>query len=152
MSGLGYTTTYYWHVRAVNALGGIYSNGSSSAIWSFTTAAPTPVMLADFKAVSTPQGIQLRWLSGEEIDLLGFNLFRAETSDGQQVQVNFELISAINPGQLQGNKYQYVDKTTETGKTYYYWVEWVGNRSTEFYGPVTASLAPFWVWLPVGLK
>jgi Flp pilus assembly protein TadG len=36
------STTYYWHVRAVNANPTMtYSNGSSAAFWSFTTAATT---------------------------------------------------------------------------------------------------------------
>ena len=30
-------TTYYWHVRAYNAIGTTYSNGSLTAYWSFTT-------------------------------------------------------------------------------------------------------------------
>ena len=33
-------TTYYWHVRATNAIGTTYSNGSSTAFWSFTTGTP----------------------------------------------------------------------------------------------------------------
>ncbi|RJP48080.1 MAG: DNRLRE domain-containing protein [Anaerolineaceae bacterium] len=37
LSGLSQYTTYYWHVRAVNAIGARYSNGSSTAFWSFTT-------------------------------------------------------------------------------------------------------------------
>ncbi len=41
LSGLGYSTTYYWHVRAVNGGGTTYANGSSTAYWSFTTA-PLP--------------------------------------------------------------------------------------------------------------
>lgn len=32
------STTMYWHVRAVNSQGATYSNGNSSAFWSFTTA------------------------------------------------------------------------------------------------------------------
>jgi peptide/nickel transport system substrate-binding protein len=31
------STTYYWHVRAVNAGGTTYSNGADTAFWSFTT-------------------------------------------------------------------------------------------------------------------
>jgi len=35
--GLHASTTYYWHVRANNANGATYANGSSTAFWSFTT-------------------------------------------------------------------------------------------------------------------
>ncbi|MEW5830809.1 MAG: clostripain-related cysteine peptidase [Chloroflexota bacterium] len=37
LSGLSEYTTYYWHVRALNSIGTRYSNGSSTAFWSFTT-------------------------------------------------------------------------------------------------------------------
>jgi Bacterial Ig-like domain len=37
LSGLIPSTTYYWHVRAVNSFGTTYSNGSETAFWSFTT-------------------------------------------------------------------------------------------------------------------
>ena len=38
LSGLAHSTTYYWHVRAINADGTTYANGSGTAFWSFTTA------------------------------------------------------------------------------------------------------------------
>lgn len=37
LTGLTANTTYYWHVRAVSSAGTTYSDGSSSAYWSFTT-------------------------------------------------------------------------------------------------------------------
>ena len=152
LSGLSYSTTYYWHVRAVNGIGTVYSDGSSAAIWSFTTTAPTPVRLANFNAISLPQGIQLSWQSAQENDLIGFNLYRAESPDGAQVQINTDLIPAINPGQQRGNDYQYLDATAETGKVYYYWVEWVGNQDSELFGPVMTNLQLYHVWLPIGLN
>jgi hypothetical protein len=38
--GLDPGATYYWQVRAINAAGLTYANGSSSAGWSFTTEVP----------------------------------------------------------------------------------------------------------------
>ncbi|MBN1305662.1 MAG: pre-peptidase C-terminal domain-containing protein [Anaerolineales bacterium] len=40
LSGLEPNTTYYWHVRSLNASGDTYSNGSTTAYWSFTTSGP----------------------------------------------------------------------------------------------------------------
>jgi formylglycine-generating enzyme required for sulfatase activity len=38
LNGLENDTTYYWQVRAINAAGMTYANGSATAYWSFTTA------------------------------------------------------------------------------------------------------------------
>ena len=51
------------------------------------------------------------------------------------MQVNPELIPDKNPGEMRGNPYQYLDTTAEAGKTYYYWVQWVGISGSELYGP-----------------
>jgi hypothetical protein len=42
LSGLSTSTSYYWHVRANNSDGTTFANGSSTAYWSFTTAAAIP--------------------------------------------------------------------------------------------------------------
>lgn len=42
LSGLTAGTTYYWHVKAINSYGTTYSDGSPSAMWSFTTAGSAP--------------------------------------------------------------------------------------------------------------
>jgi len=48
LSGLSQNTTYYWHVRAVNSRGTTYSNGSSTAFWSFNTGNPGPYDMTSF--------------------------------------------------------------------------------------------------------
>jgi hypothetical protein len=129
----------------------IYSAGTT-VNGSLCTAIPTAVNLVDFNATSIPHAFQLTWQTAQETDLLGFNLFRAEELDGPHVKINPQLIPAINPGQLRGNDYQYLDATAEVGKIYNYWVEWVGNTNSELYGPETASLVPYTFWLPLGMK
>ncbi len=53
LSGLNKGTTYYWHVRAINANGSTYAGGSATAFWSFTTIAPPP---ADFTKSAPADG------------------------------------------------------------------------------------------------
>ena len=42
LSGLNFSTTYYWQVRANNVTATTYADGSNTAYWSFTTGAATP--------------------------------------------------------------------------------------------------------------
>jgi hypothetical protein len=65
ITGLGAPKTYYWHVKAVNAAGTTYSNGSGAAFWSFKTGLP-----AAFNKISPPTGAvnqplnpTLKWLA-----------------------------------------------------------------------------------------
>lgn len=108
---------------------------------------PTPVFLSGLSATSIPHAINLSWQSAQETDLIGFNILRAEKLDGPKLKINPLLIPVLNPGQLMGNNYQYLDKATEAGKSYYYWVEWVGIGSSSLYGPVT-GLQWSYSWLP----
>src|SRR4030042_3946543 len=146
--GRAVSTQYEWFVTVSDG-----SHITSSPIWTFTTeGTPTAVNLVDFKALSNPQGIQLGWQTAQETDLQGFNLFRADALGGEEVQINPEMIPAFNSGQLWGSDYKYLDTSVEAGKTYYYWIEWVGNSSTERFGPLTSSLAPYNTWLPMGYR
>ncbi len=113
---------------------------------------PTAVTLLDFNAASQPHGILLSWRSAQETDLLGFYLYRAETVDGLKTRINEDLIAAINPGQLLGNPYQYLDDSAAAGKIYYYWVEWIGMSGNEIFGPVSDSFAAYAVWIPIGMR
>ncbi len=144
--GRGDSVKYEWYVTVSDG-----THTVTGPTWSFTTAAPTAVSLLDFAASSTPAAIQLTWRTAHEIDLLGFNLYRAESIDGPRAMLNAALIPALNPGQLSGDSYQFVDLSAEPGKTYYYWVEWVGSDSTELLGPAPSYQAHA-IWLPVGLK
>lgn len=54
LSGLSYSTNYYWHVRAVNSGGTTYANGSTNTFWRFTTG-DQPVSLPGAFNKSAPQ-------------------------------------------------------------------------------------------------
>ena len=64
LSGLSPNTTYYWHVRARNAIGVRYANNSSTAYFSFKTAAPPGVfrkLSPGNGATNLPFSLTLRW-------------------------------------------------------------------------------------------
>jgi len=50
ISGLDDDTTYFWQVRAVNASGAVFADGSVDEFWSFTTALPSLVQNGGFSS------------------------------------------------------------------------------------------------------
>lgn len=140
-------TNYHWYVTVSDGI-----RTTLGPTWWFTGGSPTPNRLSDLTSTALPQGIMVSWRTAQESDLLGFNVYRSESIEGLQVQINSSLITAFSPGQMQGNDYLFIDRSAELGKTYLYWVEWVDNRSSEYFGPVNGYLLPYAVWLPMSRK
>lgn len=83
----------------------------------------TPVTLVNLSAIGVEDGILISWETVTEANNLGFNIMRAESVDGGQVQINPELImSEVAPGDMFGAAYEYLDETAVEGVTYYYWL------------------------------
>jgi len=64
LSGLTASTTYYWQVRAVNALGTTYANASSTSYWSFKTGGKPAAFNKSSPtngAASQPANLTLKW-------------------------------------------------------------------------------------------
>jgi len=110
--------------------------------------APTAVTLASFSGASHPGMVELEWVTGNEVGLLGFNLYRSDTPGGVKDKLNTSLIPATTPGELSGNTYEYVDETVVAGETYYYWIELVKQGENQESGPVSV-LAPYGIFLPM---
>lgn len=110
---------------------------------SFTEDQITPVVLRNLGAVGVEDGILISWETVTETNNLGFNILRAESVDGEQTQVNPELImSALAPGDMFGASYEYLDDTAlEEGVLYYYWLVDVPLDSGDMpgvHGPISA--------------
>lgn len=89
----------------------------------FTKGQITPVVLKNLSALAVEDGIQISWETVTETNNLGFNIMRAESVDGEQVQVNPDLImSKFAPGGMFGAAYEYLDDTAVEGVTYFYWL------------------------------
>lgn len=64
----------------------------------------------------------IRWTTENEIDVLGYNLYRADSPDGEFEQVNETLIKpATDP--LVSSEHVYEDEGRVRGRTYYYILE-----------------------------
>lgn len=70
LTNLAENTSYYWHVRAVNATGPTYSNGSATAFWSFKTGyLPTRFWKQEPVANATGllPSVTLKWTASEMV-------------------------------------------------------------------------------------
>ncbi len=103
---------------------------------------PTAVVLSRFEAWPVATGIHVQWETVEEIDNLGFNLYRSTTLEGSKVKLNRALIPTKNPGSPVGAVYDWVDIFwLSRGRSYFYWLEDVDIYGhTTMHGP--AKLRP----------
>jgi hypothetical protein len=113
---------------------------------------PTAVIIASF--IATPQqgsGLLVSWETALETSLVGFNVYRSTSPDGEYTQVNPELIPAQAMGSVFGSTYTWLDSDTQPNIVYYYKLEVVDTSGdSTFFGPVTASLSPslYRIYLP----
>jgi hypothetical protein len=93
---------------------------------------PTPLaratehaaVLTAFSAKAKPGAkVKLKWETGTETTVLGFNVWRATKQNGKFKKLNANPIDAKNAGGITGETYAYTDKTVQAGKNYFYKVE-----------------------------
>jgi hypothetical protein len=108
------------------------------------------LVLIGFVIHETQQAsIVIEWSTASELDTVGFNIYRAETSQEAGVRINEQLIPASLDA-FTGSDYQFVDTAVSVGRTYYYWLEDVdASGATGRNGPIAAQASPgLWVeWL-----
>lgn len=109
-------------------------NDRGQAIITVPNPLVTPVTLKYFHATDISGGVQLEWLTGVELENLGFNLYRSESAAGPRTQVNPSLIPGV--GSSVGQVYRSLDATADPAQTYYYWLEDVSwSFQTKLHGP-----------------
>ena len=112
---------------------------------------PTAVTLASFEATGYDGMVLIEWDTVLELDLLGYNVFRSTSLDGEREKVNAELIP-ITSGSILGASYEYEDTSVQLGDTYYYWLEVVGIYGPELMaGPVSTTIYEY-IYLPVVMR
>ncbi len=104
---------------------------------------PLAVLLAGFSAEGQADRVLVNWETASELGNLGFNLWRGESPDEPNVQLNASLIPSQAPGSTQGFSYQWIDQAELVpGATYYYWLEDIDlSGIVTRHGPVSATLA-----------
>ncbi len=103
-------------------------------------APPTAVEMASFSAGWTRQGVVVEWETANEVDSLGFNLYRSLAARSGYQQINASLIPCQSPGAPQGTAYSYLDGQAQPNTVYYYVIESLDAQGrADRYGPVLAT-------------
>lgn len=129
-----------------------YNSDYGLDVLTVTASNPTSVNLVSLEAAPEGEAILVTWETAQELDNLGFNLYRSVSPNGPWGKLNATLISPQHPGSVLGGVYTWLD-TDVAGGDYYYRLEDVdiyGARA--FHGPVQARMAasnPFIVYLPL---
>jgi hypothetical protein len=100
----------------------------------FLLAGPTDILDTLRKSELT-----IRWTTESELDIVGFNLYRSDTPDGDFVKINDELIPPAQDPFI-GGEHTFVDENVIRGETYYYELETIdrqGNATRK--GPYAIS-------------
>ena len=117
---------------------------SLSAGYWYSGLGPTGVFLKSFAAAPQGAAILVTWETSQEIDNLGFNLYRAVSEEGPMVRLNDDLIpTQVPPGSPFGAVYEWLDEDgLVPGQGYCYWLEDVDLYGrTALHGPVQATAA-----------
>lgn len=97
------------------------------------------VTLASFTARPGNGSVTISWETEAEIDNQGFNVYRAESADGDYVKINATLIPAEGTV-TRGAQYSIVDTDVQNRTTYYYLLEDVDfSGVTTPHGPERAT-------------
>lgn len=88
---------------------------------------PSAETLAKFNAKYAPKknATRLRWTTGNELQSVGFNVYRAGAKAKKWTRLNDKMISAQFIGQPRGAKYLFADHKVKAGRVYAYKLELV---------------------------
>jgi len=79
-----------------------------------------PVELSSFTATSDCGKVILNWATGSEVNNVGFSVYRSETENGAYGKVAW--LEGAGSTAI-GVDYEYVDRSAQSGRTYYYYLE-----------------------------
>lgn len=71
--------------------------------------------------------LTINWTTESELDIIGFNLYRSDTADGEFLKINEELIPpAADP--FIGGEHTFTDEEVTRGQIYYYQLETIDRN------------------------
>ncbi|PKN79175.1 MAG: hypothetical protein CVU48_06115 [Candidatus Cloacimonetes bacterium HGW-Cloacimonetes-1] len=123
------------HIRADNV--------TSFSDWTVGTLddVTLPVEMQSFTAVVNAQDfVSLKWITGSESNLSGYNVYRSQQDAFASASyINEGLITPTNTSTT--SSYSYLDREVELNSSYYYWLESVEmNGESNLFGPVFVTV------------
>ncbi len=106
---------------------------------------PTAVMLSTFTGMPHLSSVHLDWETSTEFDLVGFNIWRSASEDGEREKRNDHLLPAS--GQTMGDRYQFIDETNP-GR-YYYWLELVDDTRGSIFSDLLTVITGYQILIPI---
>jgi hypothetical protein len=86
--------------------------------WAASTSLPTVVRLSSLQAVAGPGAVSVRWRAGNEVGIVGFNVYRARGPSGPWTRLNKTLIRSR--GAREGSPYLWLDGRARAGAAHWY--------------------------------
>ncbi|HSN73605.1 MAG TPA: SdrD B-like domain-containing protein, partial [Anaerolineae bacterium] len=131
----------------------VLASGDAGVRYDFGEATtPLAVMLSNFSAEVQGDHILIAWETTSEIGIVGFNLYRAETSEGPWSQLNEGLIPSTAPGGS-GQSYSWTDTSVQPENRYFYRLDSVDAQGgAEILGIVSVESGVMLIprqWLPL---
>jgi hypothetical protein len=102
---------------------------------------PTGVTVGSPSAVAGDIAILVRWQSFNEINILGYNIYRSQDLFSTPTKINTELIKAEQAGTRYGSGYEFSDGTATANLLHFYWLEVIKmDGTTELLTPAAAGI------------
>ncbi len=122
----------------------VFSNVSVANLGSYFTlgnGTPTAVTLVSFEVIPQETAMLVTWETAQELDHVGFNLYRSTAFEGPYTQLNDALIPPQFPGEAMGGTYEWLDTDVQPAVVYYYRLEDIDVKGVStFHGPVSTTL------------
>ncbi|MBC8236129.1 hypothetical protein H8E77_41815 [bacterium] len=112
---------------------------SSHVMFDTTYESTLPVTLSMLTAVRSQNDVALRWRTETEVNNIGFTIYRSKVKDGKFVKIGF-VKGAGSTGMP--TDYEFVDKTTKPGQTYFYYLEDIDVEGIKTKSKVVMSRKP----------
>jgi fibronectin type 3 domain-containing protein len=115
----GYTYDYY--ITSVDMIGA--ESAPSNTVSAKPVDKTPPAIPSGLETASDEGKINIKWSLNLELDIAGYNIFRATSINGDYTKLNKELIDPDSPF--------YTDEDVESGKLYFYRVSAVDRAGNE---------------------